>query len=366
MNVKAKLCASAALVLTASAADARAESPVTPVVTAKRVARNPRAKKVLPAPGPAPEVRLAIVAPTARGPWTMRLTNDGVVPLRVIADARLLVLEVTPRGAPKPIRCELPPDMRPADDQERALVMPAKRAYSESFEPRLYCFGRSLDALAPGAVVVARLGWPGRSAATPPYAAAPIDGIEPVVAPLTSVDAPPIALPDDPTAQLVGDGAPHRDDEDTPTLALAGSTAVDAAATESLEIPLTLRNESSHEVTLRFRPETISFDVVGPVGVESCTWPTLPGAAMREAFTTIPRKAATSLSVMLPAYCSGHTFDQGGLFVIRPRLDTRRASGASIGLRTFDGVVIATTPTLVRLRRGTVPPPLLRPRLDPP
>jgi hypothetical protein len=365
MSAKAKLWASAALLLAARAGDARAQSPVTPVVSTKRAGLSPRGKAVVPAPAPAPAMRLAIDAPTTRGPWTMRLTNGGDVPLRVVADARMLVLEVTPRGAKKPVRCELPADMRPADDQESALVMPAERGYTESFEPRLYCFGPSLDALAPGAVVVARLGWPGRSAATPPYAVAPIDGVEPVVAARTSIDAAPIALPDEPTAQPVVDRVPRGNDEDIPALALAGSVSVDAAATEALEIPLTLRNESSHAVTLRFRPETISFDVVGPLGVESCQWATLPGAPLREVYTTLPPKTATSLSVMLPAYCSSRAFDQGGLFVVRPRLDTSHASGSAIGLPTFDGVVIATTPTVVRLHRGNVPPPLRRPRLDP-
>ena len=43
-------------------------------------------------------------------------------------------------------------------------------------------------------------------------------------------------------------------------------------------------------------------------------------------------------------------FDKPGLYVVRARLDTRRASGASIGMRTFDGELEAKEPMLVRVR----------------
>jgi hypothetical protein len=309
---------------------------------------------------------MTVEAPTVRGPWTMRVTNDGDVPVRIAADARLVVLDVTPRGASKAVRCELPADMRAGDDAERALVVPPKRSYTESLEPRLYCFSRGqLDALAPGAVVVGHLGWPGRTAASPPFAAAPIDGVEPPVAPLKAIDAAPIVLPDEPTPQVVPT-APARAEDDVPHLVLSGTATADAAVAEAIEIPLTLRNESSRAVTLRFRPDTLSFDVTGPLGVQTCTWPAILGAPTREIFTTLPPKAATNLSVVLTAYCGGHMFDQGGLFVVRPRLDTTKASGASIGLRTFDGVVRGASPTVVRLHRGTAPVvSLRRPRLEP-
>ena len=123
-----------------------------PSVPAKPAAQKPP----LPAK-PTPNVSLVLETPTVRGPWTMRLTNQGDVPVSVAADARLLTLEVTERSGHKPVRCELPADMRPADEAERALVLPPKRSYVESFEPRLYCFGvHETPALTPGATVVRR------------------------------------------------------------------------------------------------------------------------------------------------------------------------------------------------------------------
>jgi 20S proteasome alpha/beta subunit len=51
--------------------------------------------------------------------------------------------------------------------------------------------------------------------------------------------------------------------------------------------------------------------------------------------------------------------------VLRPNLDTRRGGGEAIGLKTFDGVVIAATPSVVRLHQGNGKPRIERPRLDP-
>jgi len=306
-------------------------------------------------------------APTPRGPWTLRVTNQGDVPVRISADARLLALDVTPRGEHRAIRCELPPEMRPGDDLDSALVVPPKRSYAETFEPRLYCFGAAkLQSLVSGSTVIAHLRWSG-TASAPPYAVAGIDGVEPEVSPIKSLDGQPIALPDEPTAPH--DPPPSPADsgsiDPSPHLGLAAAPAIDAFSADDLEIPLTLRNESSQAVIVRFRPDTLSFDVMGPDSVQTCTWPAVPGAPIREAFTRIPPKGSASLSVLLSAYCSGHPLDQAGLYVVRPRLDTRRASGASIGFRSFDGVVAAATPTVVRLRRGIAVPLLRRPRLEP-
>jgi hypothetical protein len=290
----------------------------------------------------------------------MRLTNEGDVPVSIAADARLLSLEVTERGARRPVHCELPADMRPGDDLERALVVPPKRSYVESFDPRLYCFSAAAqDALASGAIVVAHLGWK-TAGNKPPFEVWPIDGVEPVLGPLHSVASPPIALPDEPTPALAEGPAVG-----TPRLQLTASRAVEGGSPAKVEIPVTLRNEGSRPVTVRFRPETLGFDVIGQAGVTDCAWPTPPTAPMRELFTTVPSGGTTTLSVLLGAYCGGHVLDNAGLLVVRPRLDTRKASGEPIGLRAFDGLVIATRPTLVRLHSGQVQPKLSRPALAP-
>ncbi len=320
-----------------------------------------------PAP-PAANVALTIEATTARGPWTMRVTNHGEVAVAIAADARLLVLDVTPRGARKPEHCELPSDMRPQDELQRPLVLPPGRTYTERFEPRLYCLdGRRLDALAPGSLVVASLGFGGHGAKSP-LEVAPLMGTESLVAPSKAIVALPVALPDEPTATAspsAGPGGRADADAATTRLALRAPAALDAMTPDDIAIPVTLRNDGNRAVVLRFRPETLAFDVVGPAGSDHCDWPTLLSAPIREAFTTLAPRAEIALTVLLPAYCATRVLERAGLLVVRPSLDTRDGSGVDIGLRTFDGEVIATSATIVRLRHGALPEPLLRPTLTP-
>jgi hypothetical protein len=342
-------------------------APTKPAIAAKPALRPAGKPKVEPAESkPVPDLKLTIETSTTRGPWRMRVENAGDVPVRIVADARLLTLEVSPRSARASTRCELPGDMRPSDDLERTLVVPPGRSYAESFEPRLYCFGKKLDVLAPGAVLVAHLGWAGGKKGESPFEVSAIEGVTPEVAPLKSIDAPPVALPDEPSVSMVEPAGAESDwSSDTPRLSIQGPPSLDSFAPGELEVPVTLRNEGARSAVVRFRPEVVGFDVVGPAGVEHCMWPTMPAAAMRELFSTLPTKGSETLNLMLQSYCTKQGLDQSGLLVVRPRLDTRNASGEAVGLQSFDGEVIAMTPTLVRLHRGAKPPAFVRPRLEP-
>jgi hypothetical protein len=339
---------------------------------------------------PPPNVTLAIEASTPRGPWKMRVTNQSDVPVAIVADARLLALDVTPRSARKAEHCELPSEMRPEDDLSRPLVLPPKRSYAERFEPRLYCLeGSRLEALAPGAIVIATLGWAGHGT-HPPLMVSPVEGLEAQVASSKSIRSAPIALPDEPTPSLTpqpegaapastkGDAsASTTADASASTtadasvsrrveadLVVRSATSVDAASSSDIAIPVTLTNKGRRAAIVRFRPETLGFDVVGPRGADHCSWSALPSAPTRDLFTTLGAGAQTSLTVLLSAYCSARVLARSGLYVVRASLDTRRASGAEIGLRSFDGQVIATSPTVVRLRRGTEVETLAHPSLE--
>jgi hypothetical protein len=348
---------SAALLVTASPALAWAQAVVEPHQPQQPQQQQP------PQPRAKGDVTLSLVAPTTRGAWTVRVTNEGDVPVRIAADARVLALDVTPRGARAPVRCELPEDMRPEGDLERPLVLPPGRSYAETFEARLYCFGeKKAAALAPGSIVVAHLGWTGKRPSS--FEVSPIEGVEPHAAPRGAIDAPPVVLPDEPTAPAsapaTGAGAP----EGSAALSLAAASWVDAESASSVELPVTLRNDGRHAVAVRYRPEFLRFDVVGPDGVESCAWPVLPGAPTREQFTTLSPKADSQLVAALTAYCSSHAFDEPGLLVVRARVDTRQSSGALVGLRAFEGELVAPAPTFARLHRGRAPRPQPRPKLE--
>jgi len=342
----------------------RLMQPGPPAAARPRFVVKPKAPP--PPSGPPPAVKLVLDAPTPTGAWTLRVTNEGEVPVMLAADGRLLSLEVTPRGERKPERCELPVDMRPADDLDRSLVLPPGRAYSETIQPRLYCFGdRGLDALTPGSIVVAHLGWPAGSHSETHQVVWPIDGVEPVLASLPVLTSPPIALPDEPTpmaplvaTQPVGASEPV-------SLRITGPRAVDTSTFGGLSVTVTLHNDGSRPVRVRFRPEDVGFDVTTWRGTEHCAWPMPATAPMRELFSTLQPQGSESLSLVLEEYCNRRSFDQPGLIVVRPKLDTRKGGGSEIGLRTFDGQVIATSATVVRLHQGTGRIRLVRPQLEP-
>jgi hypothetical protein len=342
----------------APATTASVSSPA-PGPGAKRARHKALPVPEMPAAPPLadPGVSLTVDAPTPRGPWTMRLANDGEVPVRVIADARLLALDVTPRGATKAERCELPADMRPEDTAGRELVLPPKRAYLESFEPRLYCFsGRALGALSPTSVVVAHLG--GRSRASE-WEVTRIDGVSPAIAPRKTVDSTPFALYDErylPNPDAAADTAP---------LVFEASPGVEGYSPDEVGVPVTLRNRSSRPVVVRFRPDMVGFEVMSPSGRELCTWPKRPSAPTHEVFTHLGAGASTSLTFDLAAYCREDSLDRAGLLSVRPWLDTRDDDGRSLGLTTFAGLVSARGSTFVRLHRGQTPELHVEPALAP-
>jgi hypothetical protein len=359
---RALLATIAALAVTMSGARPAVARPedVAKAVRQAAAKRGP----VAPAPPPA-NVSLAIDAPTTRGTWTMRVTNGGDVPVTIAADSRLLMLDVTPRGARKAEHCELPSDMRPQDDLQRPLVLPPHREYSETFEPRLYCLeSKRLDALAPGAIVVASLGWSGHGG-NPPLEVSPTAGPESQVAPSKSIVAQPIALADEPTPPAPPAYVRRADAAADIKLGLRSAKSLDAPSPSEIAIPVTLRNEGSRTAIVRFRPEMLAFDVVGPAGPDHCGYPALASAPQREGFTTLAPGREIELTIILSEYCATRVLEPAGLFVVRASLDTRRASGVDIGVRSFDGIVIATSPTVVRLRHGSLPAPLLTPHLQP-
>jgi hypothetical protein len=335
----------------------------------------PPAPPAPPAAAAAPaSVSLTIDTLAPQSPWKMRIENTGAVPLRVLADARLLSFDITPPGAKKSVRCALPADMRPSSDLDRVLVVPPKRSYSEIFDPRLYCFGHTeAAALISGAKVVAHLGFAAAAHGKKPVApfeVAPIEGVVPVVSPAREVVSSPMTLPASessasPAAPPPPNVATANGDAPFPTkLSLSVPAHVGAYRPYELTIAVTVHNDGARAVTLLFRPETIGFDVIAPSGTVRCSWPTRVGGTVREAYTTVRAKGRATVSVLLPDLCPDNTFDQGGLYVVRPRVDTRGGASESLGLTTFEGEVIGTTTTLLRIRHGNNPPKAQRPALD--
>jgi len=340
-----------------------------------------------------PPLALTVTPGTGGGPWKLRIENTGDVPIRIAADPRLLVLEVTPpagtvldptppktRPAPKKaaepvtVRCALPDDARPATDEGRDLVVPGKRSWSASIDPLFYCFGsRERRALVAGATVKARFGWlvppaktaPKKPAApAPPFAAAPVGAAVGTIAPAKALEGAPFALVETHASSTAaagsGDVTPGR-----ASLNLSMPEARDVARGVEIETTVTVVNDGDKAAILLFRPETVRFSVSGPRGSSTCGAAAIVGSPIRELYSTIGAKGRASLSLLLTAKCPSDTFSEPGVFRVTAILDTSNASARSIGLKTWDGEATAKAPMLVRVRNPRRPSTTTpRPTLD--
>jgi hypothetical protein len=307
-----------------------------------------------------PRIVLTLTAPSVNA-WKLRIENTGEVPLRLVADARLLSLEITPPSG-KHVLCVLPNDARPASDAAGAIVFFPKTAFVASIDPRFYCM-HHLESLVVGSKVVAHFGWTAGRTVTAPFVVAPI--LEGSTSAAAASDSPV-----SPAKEVVGalitldeDGIPKapptvsRPSADA-RLDLALSRRLDAARPEDLTATISVTNTGVRAVTFLFRPQTLGFDVIGPTGTATRCGGAGESAGIREFFTTLAPKAKTSITILPSALCPSGTFDRPGVYEVRPRLDTRLASGKSVGLHTFDDLVVGP-PSLVRIRssRPNTPQP---------
>jgi hypothetical protein len=345
----------------------------------------PPAKKA-PAPEPqlpAAQVTLKVTPGASGGPWRMQIENTGEGPVRIPADPRLLVLELTPPAggpedasakakakapaAPATLRCILPDDARPSTDEGHDLVIPSKRSWSAPFDPLFYCFGaRERAALVAGASMKARFGWPAApgkkpTTLTPPLAVTPVGASVGKIASAKAIDADAVVLAE--TVSIAPTSAAPSDDAAS-NVTLGVPESMDAARGAELGTTVTLTNGTDRPISLLYRPEMLQFTVSGPAGSVSCGLPKTIASPIRELFITVPVKGRTATGVLITTTCPPGTFDEPGIYRVLPRLDTKNASGRSLGMKTWDGLALGKTPLLLRVRSQRKPAPLARPTLD--
>ena len=339
---------------------------------------------------PPPPLTFSLASPAVGaggGPWKLRVENTGDVPVRIAADARLLVLEVTPPAGfvdptkkpskkpeqVKPARCVLPDDARPSTDEGRDLVIPAKRSWSTTVDPLMYCFGaRERAMLVAGATVKAELGWPAlppKPGAKPPkkpvvpsapFVAAPVGAAVGKVAPAKALQAAPITLAESAVPPLSASAA-----SPSGTMAVTMADTLDMARGSEIPVTVTVTNGGEKAEVVLFRPETLRFAVSGPSGSVPCDTGRRVDSPIRELYSTLGVKARASITVLLNAMCPADTFDKAGIYRVTPVFDTTSASGRPIGLKTWDGAVSGPGPMLLRVRSQRRPStPTARPALD--
>lgn len=289
--------------------------------------------------------------------WKLTIENGGELPVRIPADARLFSFELTPAATdgavktrkPAVVKCTLPDDARPSNDEGSELVIPPARSWSATIDPLFYCFG-GRAALAAGTTVKARFGFAGKPAAAP-FAVNPVGAAVGKLAPAKTVEAAPFTLGDAPAPAAAASAS----DDASEAVTLTVPETSDAARGFELGTVVSLRNTGERAITLLYRPELVQLRVSGPSGDVACGHRKDVASPIRELFSTVAPKGRLDLGVLITAVCPAGTFDEPGVYRITPRLDTSGASGAPLGIRSWDGVATAKTPMLLRVRNRRRP-----------
>lgn len=144
------------------------------------------------APLPPAPVSIRVIAPSPDPPWTIEVQNEGDRPIRIPADVRLLTFEIQRPGSRERVPCKPAPGQKPTRfPAARELVLAPGESWVETFDPRLFCFGRAGDLLRGGTLVRSRFGFDPRAflAHKEPFAVQSLD------APATFAPARELALP---------------------------------------------------------------------------------------------------------------------------------------------------------------------------
>ncbi len=335
-------------------------------------------------------------------PWIIAVTNTGTAPAVLVADTRLLWLEVTVPGSKKVATCRLPVDLLPKDVEPRLNVNLAPgESVAQLIDPRLYCFASGEQKqLVPGARVITHLGWPelpektawlrGKATKTPvpqppPFVArsADVDVDAALQARTTALkvakavrrpkgaakpsnEALGVPLPAGVDKQLRGPElvlqdtyaewtskrqAPNATSPEEAPLELRVIQGSDAKTEHNATVQVTLRNRSRKKALVFFRREFITYDVVGPLGALACNPAPDTRAPDREAFVSLAPGASKSYSVRLAEMCPRDTFDMPGLYLVNATYDANE-SGSQWNLAAFTGRVQSEKPANVRIRVG--------------
>lgn len=338
-------------------------------------------------PPPANVTLLVGVPADDDGPWKMIVANDGDVPVRLAADARLLSLEIQPPEtpsaaaepkpgakanerkpkAPEPAVCKLPSPLRPVGVvDDRALILAPGARYEEIINPNLYCFElRTARALAAGATVTAKLGFPAPPARgakkpplDPPFIAEPSTHDAPVSAIKELATAPftlsRAAVGSDETIRSEVAGPPAGVDERAPRLELSAPGRIDADNELTIGVPFAVKNTGERPATVHIRRDNFLFDIEGPDGPSHCGVPANKRRVPQELFSVLRPGAAQGLEVWVGEMCPDIVFDRPGLYRIWPTLAFPNATDAR-AVQNWTAPLHARDAILVRVLRGRLP-----------
>ncbi len=309
-------------------------------------------------------------------PWRMSIVNRGEKASVLVADPALLWFDVRVPGKRRIQTCRLPHGVFPSRASLRAQVLlrPGEGVV-HSFDPRLYCFASGGQwQLVPGAFVSPHFGWPSKkkkvwrhghlieqaAKQSPPFVAGPPPrrhhnkSSDNATHSVKELQAEPFAL-----RSTYADWSSTRIGKDTEKaehgpLQLTISRGSDASRERTATVTLRLKNRSSHGVHFFLRRELISFEVMGPDGLETCDPQPDERAPDRQAFLYLRPGHSMTLHSRLVELCPRGTFAVPGLYLIHARYDATN-SGARWGLHAFVGRVVTRQPGSIRIRHGAHP-----------
>lgn len=296
-------------------------------------------------------VSLAVVPwpgePDTSWPYRYVLAISATSEVELVADARLLRLEITVPGRRRPHRCEAPGRPRRVDEATPRTLRSGER-WAEWVDLRELCWGRALEALEAGTegttvratyeVGRGARAWVVRAGGASVRALVPVDVALPRRT--ASIPAPGAA---EPAARVTLAAADVR--RGAPTLRVA------AYATGSVRRRAWLR------------PDRFRFHVVDPTGARfECRLPPTGGTPIPDLFSRLDARRGVRFSLDAAAYCGADAFETPGIYEVTPEL-VLDEDGAAWELDAIVGTFTgAAVPVRVRGPRGdrSVPAEVLR------
>jgi hypothetical protein len=326
-------------------------------------------------------LRFEIVELGSELPWGFAVVNRGTEAAQIDFDARLLTLEITPPADPKAkpnqkpkkaIVCRLPADVVPSSvDPALAQKLEPGEGLVATFDPRLYCLGKTPAPLIEGARVEPKLGWaPKRKLSWQggKRQEKPGDQHEPFVAePVEAKGSLPAKeeASDRRVKELAGSaitlGSDFAKNEHAapaeipdPSGLVFSITGGDARDEGAAVATATIANHGKQKQDLYFRRELVTYEVSGPDGVFECDPEPDLRSPDRSAFQTLRPGAKFSAVSRLIEMCPAHSFARPGLYLVHARFDANDA-GTQFALHAFTGRLVSENPALVRVREGELP-----------
>ncbi|MDQ3037037.1 MAG: hypothetical protein M3Y87_31880 [Myxococcota bacterium] len=288
-------------------------------------------------PPPPPPVELAIDAmPASDGPpqpFHRVLSLRATAPVELVADRRLLRLELRSEGSRRVTHCEHPDRARRVDP-DRVRELAAGERWEEWIDLREYCWGRALDALRTGAEVTVHYG--PRRARRGQYVAR-VPG-EPAIEHRT---IGPIALAFEPV--------PEAEDPDpaAPVRVTLSDRDTRSASGVSFRVAVLAREGRTRAYV---RSDRFRFRVHGPGGTTECSMTPGGGPAAPDLYQRLTPRSGARFSLDASFYCDGDAFRSQGVYEVVPSVDLEQ-DGARWGFEAPTGTFVGA-PALVRIRRG--------------